>query len=251
MYVFIDWFYWLVLLIGFINWFINYSLECSILSFLLFVNDLLIIYWLVITVLLFGVFMRQKVFFLNAMDSFLDPFIGLRDIRFFGDKLSLKHPSFKPANVFLLAGTNNIPHLNQSPGKIFMQYNALIVGVKEKFPMSNVQVISILPRGQGTGSTCKKQKLNLDLPAMVVEIVGQRISKLNKLLQTNTFTLNYPFIGIHVSILITSFARHVSYEFNDNFSLHLSHHGYSLLYEHITRYNYPSRYLCQCSTFNV
>ena len=35
------------------------------------------------------------------------------------------------------------------------------------------------------------------------------------------------------------------------FSLHLSHHGYSLLYEHITRYNYPSRYLCKCSTFNV
>ena len=41
------------------------------------------------------------------------------------------------------------------------------------------------------------------------------------------------------------------YEFNDIFSLHLSHHGYSLLYEHITRYNYPSRYLCKCSTFNV
>ena len=167
-----------------------------------------------------------------------------------GDKVSLLHPSFKPVNVFLLAGTNNIPHLNQTPGQIFLQYEALIAGVKAKFPTSNIQVISILPRG--FCPPFKSKRLDLDLPSMGVDIVGQRISKVNKLLQTNAVTHNYTFIDIHDKFLSSQLTlQDMYYEFNDVFSLHLSHHGYSLLYEHITRYNYPSRYLCKCSTFNV
>ena len=153
-------------------------------------------------------------------------FSGFR-VEQLGSHLHLLDLDFKPVNIFILAGTNNMQHLHKSPAAIFSFYEKFIADVKDKFPHSNIQVLSILPRGYAPPFKNK----HLDLPFMPVDVINSKICKVNNLLQVNAVRLGFTFIDIYNEFLVGPLTvDETLYCYNDRFGyLHLGLQGYNVL----------------------